>query len=293
MLIRERLERCSLSIGERAVVDFILREKLNIRDMTIKEIAKAAFSSPSTLLRIAHKMGFSGWNDLKDAYLKEEEYLLSHFAGIDANIPFEKGDSVFSIAAKIAALKKESIDDTMSLISYEDLQKAVQMLDQASSIGIYASGNNLVISRDFQLNMIKIGKKVECCGLQGEIAYMAYQADSTSCALVISYSGETPVPLQAAKILKKHKVPIILITSIGDNRLVRIADCSLRICTRERLYSKIAPFSSDAAIEYLLDVLYSCIFAKNYEENFQKKIRAAREIENNERRSSSDLIRED
>ena len=64
MLIQERLERCELSVSERAVADFILKEKMNIRDMTTREIAQAAFSSPSTLVRIAHKMNFAGWNEL-------------------------------------------------------------------------------------------------------------------------------------------------------------------------------------------------------------------------------------
>ena len=74
MLIRDRLERCDFSNSERAIVDFILEKKLEIRDMTTKEIAQGAFASPSTLVRIAHKMDFGGWNELKEAFLKEEEY---------------------------------------------------------------------------------------------------------------------------------------------------------------------------------------------------------------------------
>lgn len=72
MLIRERLEECDFSNSERAIVDFILEKKLEIRDMTTKEIAQGAFASPSTLVRIAHKMDFGGWNELKEAFLKEE-----------------------------------------------------------------------------------------------------------------------------------------------------------------------------------------------------------------------------
>ena len=43
MLIRDRLERCDFSNSERAIVDFILEKKLEIRDMTTKEIAQGAF----------------------------------------------------------------------------------------------------------------------------------------------------------------------------------------------------------------------------------------------------------
>jgi hypothetical protein len=55
--------------------------------------------------------------------LKEEEYLQKHFSEINANLPFQRNDTILSIASKIAALEKESIDDTLSLITHDDLQQ--------------------------------------------------------------------------------------------------------------------------------------------------------------------------
>ena len=46
-----------------------------------------------------------------------------------------------------------------------------------------------------------------------------------------------------------------------------MADCVLPICTREKQYSKIATFTTDSSIAYVLDVLYSCLFALDYEKN--------------------------
>lgn len=293
MLIQERLERCELSVSERAVADFILKEKMNIRDMTTREIAQAVFSSPSTLVRIAHKMNFSGWNELKEALLKEEEYLQTHFTDIDANLPFKKTDSIMSVAAKIAALKKESIEDTLSLISHDDLQKAVTMLYNASAIHLFAVSNNLLICREFQHNMARIGRHVEIQDIQGELTYMAYLAKPSSCALMVSYSGETPILIRAAKTLKDHGIPLLLLTNIGDNSLLPLADCALRICTREKLYSKIATFSTDASFEYLLDVLYSCVFRRDYDKNLQLKIQSAQAIERGRSRTTVGIIQEE
>ena len=291
MLIRERLEEGDFSNSERAIVDFILDRKQDIKDMTTKEIAQGAFASPSTLVRIARKMGFGGWNELKEAFLKEEEYLQSHFQEIDANLPFQRGDPIMAIAGKIAALRKEAIDDTRSLLTYDELQKATLYMRKASSVGVYAVSNNLILAREFQHNMTRIGKKVELCQLQGETVYKAYMAERTSCALIISYSGETPVLVRGAEILKKHKIPVILITNIGESSLSKMADCVLRICTRERQYSKIATFTTDSSIAYLLDVLYSCMFALDYEKNLQMKIDAGRVIELG-RESTVEIIRE-
>lgn len=191
--------------------------------------AGAAFASPSTLVRIAHKMDFKGWNELKEAFLKEEEYFQSHFQEIDANLPFQRGDNIMSIAAKIGALKKEAIDDTRSLLSHDDLQKALLIMRKASYIGVYGASNNLIISREFQYNMNRIGRRVDLCQLQGEIVYTAYLAEKNSCALVISYSGETPILIRAVEVLKLHGIPVVVITNIGESRLSKMADCVLRI----------------------------------------------------------------
>ena len=40
----------------------------------------------------------------------------------------------------------------------------------------------------------------------------------------------------------------------------------------KRFFTKIAPFASQASMEYLMNVIFSGIFQKDYEENIQNKI---------------------
>jgi len=279
MLIRERLENFDFSNSEQKIVTYILEKKAAIQEMTTKEIAEATYTSPSTLVRIAHKMNFSGWSDLKEAFLKEEEYLQKHFSEINANLPFQRNDTIMSIASKIAALEKESIDDTLSLITHDDLQQAIQIIRKSSYTSLFAVSNNLLITQEFQHNMSRIKKRVDICALQGETIFKAHLADPSSCAIIVSYSGETEILNQTIRTLKRNKIPVIAITNIGDNTAARLADCVLRISTREKLYSKIATFSTDSAIVYLLDVLYSCIFALDYDANLQLRISTSKMIE--------------
>jgi DNA-binding MurR/RpiR family transcriptional regulator len=78
--------------------------------------------------------------------------------------------------------------------------------------------------------------------------------------------------LQIARILRKQQVPFIALTSIGENTLTSLSHATLRMTTRERLYSKIANFTINSSICYLLDVLYSCIFAEDYQKNLNHLI---------------------
>lgn len=292
MLIRERLERSTFSNSEKVIIDFILKEKMHIKEMTTKDIAQATYTSPSTLIRIAHKMKFKGWNELKEAYLKEEEYLQSHFSNIDANIPFGNDDTIMSIASKIAILKKEAIDDTLSLVRHDDLQRAVQLIKKASSINIFAVSNNGLITQEFAHRMSRIQKKVTICHLQGDLIYSAINIDVNACAIIVSYSGETPILSRVIQALKSNHIPIIGITNIGQNTVSKNADVVLRVCTREKLYSKIATYSTDISFEYILDLLYSCVFALDYDHNLERKIKISQMIETG-RFSTLDIVKEE
>ena len=290
MLIIERLEQYDFAASEKVLIDYILKERELIKNKTTKEIAKETFTSASTLVRIAQKLGFSGWNELKSSYLQELEYLNSHFSHIDANIPFTKGDSIMSIANKLAILNAEAINDTLSLINYNDLNKAIEIIRNSSYINLFAVSNNSLISQEFKHNMARINKRVEIPN-QSDLDFASYLTDKTSCAIIISYSGETVSLTKAIDTLKKRKIKIIAITSIGDNSLSLQADCVLRICTREKLYSKIATFTTTSSIQYILDVLSSCIFSLEYDKNLNFRIETSKYVESG-RSSTLNIIKE-
>lgn len=79
--------------------------------------------------------------------------------------------------------------------------------------------------------------------------------------------------------LKEKHVPVIGITSMGDNLLRRSADCTFTISSRENLYSKISFFATEESIELILDTLYSCYFAMEYDRHLEIKKDMSRQIE--------------
>ena len=267
MLIRDKLERTVFPPSEQVIVEYLLKEQLNIEPKSTSQIAKETFSSKSTIVKMAKRLKFSGWREFKTAYLEELRYLARQQATVDANYPFHEHDHYMAIAQKLARLEQEAIEETLSLLQYQTLQQVVQLLSQAPAIHVFAVSNNLLITQEFRYNMERIKKRVYVHAVQGEGMYAATLMEPQECALVISYSGETESLLTNIKILKKRGIPIILITSVGDNSMVRLANHVLRISTRERLYSKIATFANDSAITYLLDVLYGCVFQQKYQAN--------------------------
>lgn len=281
MLLQDKMKQYPFSTNEKRIIQFLIDQQEKIQNYSLKMIAKETYTSPSTMIRIANKLGFQGWNDFKNAFLQEIIYLQKHFQNIDANIPFDKHDTIMQVANKIAMLHVESIQDTMELMEYQQLQKAVDMLHHANEIKVFAIGNINFIAEEFVYKCNRIAKKASISIIQDLMYHEAAMTQKESCAICISYTGETPHLLQVAKTLHTNHIPLIAITSIGSNHLSHLSDVSLHLTTREKTYSKIAGFSSLTSLSLILDVLYACLFAKKYDENFAYKTNIAKQVETN------------
>ncbi|MFT8348520.1 MurR/RpiR family transcriptional regulator [Clostridium saccharoperbutylacetonicum] len=280
MLISNKLESMSsLSKSEEVLANHILQEKENIENLSTKDLANATFTSPSTVVRLSQKLGFSGWNEFKEKYLQELKYLNSHFSSVDADFPFEAHDTFMNIASKVGHLASNSIEDTLSLIKNDTLKKAVHLLCKSQIINVYGVSNSLLMAYDFKHKMLRINKQVEIMSLPGEQLLVASNSSPANCAILISYSGESQEILRIAEILKAKNTQIIVLTSIGENSLTAFADCIFSISTREKLYSKIATYSSNNSIHLILDILYSCVFKMNYDYNLKYKADISKNID--------------
>ncbi|WP_318504111.1 MurR/RpiR family transcriptional regulator [Bacillus sp. T3] len=288
MLLTEKMKEDIFSSSERDIIDYLFKQRENIKDKTTKQISKETYTHPSTLIRIAKKLGYSGWIELKNSFLDEIYYLNRHFSSIDANYPFDEHDSVMTVANKMALLNQNTISDTLSLINYDDLQRATNMLDTAAHIKVFSMNHNLLICYDFKTKMNRIRKHVSLCTVDPQ--FEAVNSNSETCAIVISYSGESDDIVSLLPFLKRKKIPIIALTSIGENTLTKYADCILRITTRERLYSKIGSFTTNDSICFLLDVLYASVFSKDYKKNLEFKTNISKYFDH--RKSSNEVMQE-
>lgn len=290
MLISNKLESMnSLSKSEEILANYILNEKENIEYLSTKDLANATFTSPSTVVRLSQKLGFSGWNELKEKYLEELKYLNKNFSNVDPDFPFEAHDTFMNIASKVGHLAINSIDDTLSLLKNDQLKKAVHLLCKSQVINVYGVSNSLLMAYDFKHKMLRINKHVEIMSLPGEQFIVASNSTPANCAILISYSGESKEVIKIAEILKSRNTQIIVLTSIGENSLASFADCIFNISTREKLYSKIATYSSNDSIHLILDILYSCVFKMNYDYNLKYKADISKNID--ERFSTNNLLK--
>lgn len=289
MLIIEKLKlKEKMSDNEESIADFILGLGKELKKYSTRNIADATYTSPATVVRLCKKLGFAGFDDFKNQFLKEIDYLDRQYGKIDANFPFQKDDTMMNVAYKISQLYEDTIRDSISLLQHDSLQKALNLLKYSQSIHIYSFGTTLNLAESFKEKMLKIGKNVI---ISNNINYQLYEANCIpkgDIAILISYSGETEKIICVAETCKKRGIPIIVISSFGGNTLSKMASCNLTMSTKESMFYNIGDFSTHLAIHFILNVLYSTYFLLNYEKNFEAKLKETTELES--RRSSTNPI---
>ncbi|WP_048000754.1 MurR/RpiR family transcriptional regulator [Lactiplantibacillus herbarum] len=271
MLLQEKMTHTKFSSNERLIVDFMLEKQDQIKSYGTPQIAQATYTSPSVIVRVAKKLGFQGWRELKASFLAEVEYLQTNFQGLDANLPFTAQDSAMTIAGKVTQLKIESAKDTLALMDHDSLQKALRILSTHRVVNLFGLANVNFIAEEFVYKMRHIGKAATLFPIQNTMFQEAAMLTSDDCAICLSYSGESDPLFQALGYLKANHVPLIAITSIGENRLSQLADVTLHITTREKAYSKIGGFTSLNSMALVLDILYSSYFSLQYDQNLAFK----------------------
>ncbi|CAD5897700.1 MurR/RpiR family transcriptional regulator [Carnobacterium maltaromaticum] len=293
MYLFQRIEEAVFKQNDarRVIGEFILENRDQLKSYTMEEIAKQTFTSKPTLVRFAKYFGYSGWKEFMYAFSHEVAYHDDNaYLDVDPNFPFSAQHDTLEIIESIATLKIQSIKDTVSLIVAEDLNKAAELLHRADSVVIYGTSPNYYYGELIKRNLLSIQKKAIMAN-SGESGVITQTLNDKDCAIMISYSGNShdDNPTSNVKLLMKNSVPIISITSGGENYLRDYSDVILNISSKEKLYSKIANFATQESILFILDALFAKVFSLDYEVNKKNKISNSKLLESKRQATFKEL----
>ena len=280
MLVKEKLqEREHFSDIDIRIADYVLERQESLKEDSVRQIAKKLYVAPSSVIRFCQKLGYEGFNELREEYLKELLYLSSHFQSLDPNFPFDRQDKDLTVANKMGALYEEILRDCQSLLDSDVLGRVIAMVREAPSIYICASAAQLGVAEVFRNKMMKIGRLIHICAQADEGFYHASYCEKGSLFFLISYSGETRRVLKVARKVKERGLKSVAVTSYGSNTLSSMCTCCLYVSTREKLISNLGSFGINVSVMYLLDVIYAGYFNRDYDRHLADKIRYSRESE--------------
>lgn len=236
---------------------------------------KETYSSNSSIIRLCQKLNLNGFKEFKIAFAKALEQRQQH-PFVDYNYPFHVLEKPSELLRDIAALSVSSIETCCRELDPQILFKAAKLMDSCDNVLLYAIGDSMIRAQSFENKLIKIGKFLSPTYYRGELEAYSLCASPKDCALFITYSAASKSYVRFAQILKIKKVPIITITSNTASTLARLSTYVISFPDLEDRAGSIATFYSQISIEYILNVIYSMIYAIHYQDNNDKKAKIDR-----------------
>ena len=261
MKLEKRIELCdSMTPLESEIASYILNNKDAVTKLKIQELADILFISKSAIHRFVKKIGFNGFNDLKVSIAKENADLLENNSYINVNYPFQAKDNPRQIAFKLLELYEKAIKDTFEYVDLDQIKAVSQLIDSADVIDVYTHAHNSNIAENFQDKMLTIGKSVNCPSSFYNQRLTVLASDQKHVAIILSYSGKATFILPIVKKLYEKGVKVIQIGKAGSNYYSQYVTYHLSISDSENNRDRMSQFSSHIAMQYIMDVLYGCIY---------------------------------
>ncbi|MEK4366142.1 MurR/RpiR family transcriptional regulator [Paenibacillus sp. FSL M8-0212] len=256
--------------NEKSIASYILTHKDRILHFNVQELAKVTYTSHSAINRLIHKLELTGFKEFMIRLAREfEQDSAQNISNVDPNYPFSLGESSLQVAKEIAELMKETIEKNVAYMDDELLTRTAQLLDQADRIFIYALGDSQIRAKSFQNKLFKINKYVVIATELSEWAHHTVNLTTKDCAIFLTYHGKSQSYITAAHHFKRESIPFITITATSQSELAKLSTICIRVPDDEVKLAKIGSFSSQIAFEYVLNVIYSCIYKIEYTTNRQ------------------------
>lgn len=254
-----------LTPSERQMAQTVVLLGERLRTVSIKEFARAAHVSIASVHRFCKKLGLEGYKELKVEVARTLAARAG--AGVDVNFPFGAGEPPERIVSQMGSLYAATIRTTRDVVGEEDLARAAELLTQARRCGVFTQSHNLYPARMFCDRMVSVGRDAFC----HETIERQYQAalglGESDVALVISYSGLAPEIPVRLRILASRGVPVIFVGTQAACERHPGLDTYLRLADLEDAHDRITQFASHLAVQFVLDVLFGCVFTGSYEES--------------------------
>lgn len=216
------------------IIDTILASPEEFLRWTIADLSAVSNSSEATVVRLVQGLGFKSYQDFK---LKLSRTLASsEREGTAASIqPFDPPEQVLH---KVFEASLMSLRDTLEHLEPEAFVKVTEVLAQARRIELVGMGSSGWVAQDAHQRFVRLGL---LCGVHTDpdaIASVCALLEPADVLLAISWSGNRPEVLHAAKLARENGAQVVLLSGLGRTPLARIAHHTLTVSAPDSPYRR-------------------------------------------------------
>lgn len=262
----------SFTKSEKGIVNYILTQPEEFLSASLETICQSCFVSSPTVYRLCTKLGCNGLTDLKVQISGSLPDYMAENQAFDFNYPVDAKQSDLEAVKRLEEDYSQTLTAVRNLLDLKTVRQVVRVMQKAKQIDIYTSAGNVYFAQNFRFQMQEIGILVNVPVDEYLQRLTAAASDENHLGIIISFGGRGAVMSDVTSILKQKKTPIVLISSVQEKILSKLADWHLYMADQESHYNKMSSFSTRLSLLYILDVLYLFYFRLDYDGNVQKKL---------------------
>lgn len=259
LLIRLRGIRPSLSPAENRVAEQVLADPRAAASLTISELADAAKTSETTVLRFCRRLGLTGYPRLRLALAEESA---SPRESMPRKTDISARDTIDDIIAKVAFADASAVEETAQQLDREALTRAAEAIAKAGRVDIYGIGASATVGSDLQQKLHRIGVVAFVWSDPHIALTSATLLGERDVVIGISHSGTTSEVVESLAAAHKRGATAIVISNFPLSALASHADILLTTAARETALRSGATASRIAALT-VVDCLYMAVAQRN------------------------------
>ena len=219
---------------ERTILEYIKENLSHRKSLTLNDVSHKFFISPNTVVRLAKKLGYSGFVQLREDLIHS----------LTPSIDFQS----LSIDNQLLKTKK--------LLNEESFKEIIHLIEEKKEILFYAHGLSKY-SCDIAADKLRIlGKNATVFNERHLMLHSAIQSSNESLIFLVSMSGETKNIVECANVASVNGAVIVSITGLSQNSLEKIANINIFVDYRRQVYEGM-DISSRFSVSYFFEVLIS------------------------------------
>lgn len=275
-LIQEEL--VNLPKAEKKLAEWILANSTKVIHMNVTTLAKAASSSPATIVRLCYSLGLEGFTDLKlniSKILPEIEEKL--------HTDIVKNEEILQIKKKLNYKIASSFNETIHKLDDSMIEKSLDFIEDSEVQYTYGIGSSGLVAEDVFQKLTRIGKNVLFTKDYHLLATSLVTNPKKGVFIAVSNSGEKLEVIHLAKIAREQKIKVIVVTKDGSSTLARLADAVLLTASGGEAVLRSSGTTSMLVQLFTVDILFSAYASRHYDVSIERLSKSKEVIKKVER----------
>jgi DNA-binding MurR/RpiR family transcriptional regulator len=212
----------TLTALEAAVVTGLFKKRFINERTLLKWVADEMRVSEAMVVKIAKKLGFSGFRAFRSALA---EY--NNFPTTQLHAELFANDSAGNIVQKVVQASIKALEQNLAVIEQAAIEKAAKYLSSSVFRDFYGVGGSAQVARDAAFKFLRIGVRASVFDDSQMMLMSACLLEKTDVAVAFSHCGQTAVVIDAVRQARRNGARIIAVTNCRTSILAQESDVIL------------------------------------------------------------------